>query len=283
MGKKFGNVWVTIIGLILLVYTASRSYEFLAMTFPPDKAVLAFAGLIALDGGIIAWLRTYQSTGIGLAQRAIAASMILIDFVGSALTFIADTLYNTGKVGMTFELASQDMWTIILVVSLIIAANVGASVAFHMLDPESQKKRALSDARAEVDEEAIRLVKNGTAEMAAKIAPQMAASMLDEHSANLKIQVSETRTRTKRLQATAARIDPDYFDPLPAQQAIPEPLPAQTARQTSLPAQTAEALPLKRKVKTPEELEEEELLARQQTPIMVELPANPTPRPNGRH
>lgn len=236
MNKKMGNVWITAIGIILLVYTASRSYEFLAMTLPPEKQILAIAGLVALDGGLVLWLLTYQSTGLGMAQRGIAMLMILIDFLGSFLTFVADTLYNTGKMGITFAMSENDIFSIVLAVSVVIGANVGAATVFHMLDPEAQKKRALSDAKAHIDEEAIRLVQDGAPQLAAKMAPQMAASVLGEHEADLRIKVSEAKSRTRRMQSTANRIDPDAVEVLPAQiEDVPAQIPAKLTKKEEEP------------------------------------------------
>ena len=251
MHKSMKNVYVTAIGLALLIYTGTRTYEFLTMTLPPEKQILAIFGLVALDGGLVLWLLTYQSTGLGMGQRAIAMLMILTDFIGCAVTFISDTAYNTGKAGLTAVMSENDILTIVLAVSAVIAANVGAATAFHMLDPEAQKKRALSDAKAHIDEESIRLIQDGAPQLAAKMAPQMAASVLDEHAANLKIQVSESRTRARRMQATAQRIDPESVEVLPVQQDV---LPAQTRK------------------KPEDELDNTVMLA------------NPTPRPlNGRN
>ena len=70
------------------------------MTLPADKQVLAYFGLAALDGGLLAWLLAYLHGSHGGWQRGIAIMMVLVDFIGAVAMFTLDTIYNTGKAGL---------------------------------------------------------------------------------------------------------------------------------------------------------------------------------------
>lgn len=260
---KFGSILVIVISAALLIYTASRSFNFLAATFPADKVLLAVAGLLALDGGVVGWLAVYLLGGMGTYQRAIALTLIVLDFLGSALTFIADTLNSSGHLGITLQMSQTDVQNIILAVSVLIAVNVAAGIAYHILDPKASRERALSDAQARVEDEALRLINDGIPQLAARMAPQMAQSILDDHENHLKISVSERRANTRKLASNSL-----FDEPNPAQ------LPASPRR---VPAQPE-----------PMDYEEEETRQAEQAEQaervkVLRVPANPTPRPNGRH
>ena len=59
MLKKIGVLFITVLGGALLIYSATRSLDFISLTLPKDRQVLAYFGLAALDGGILAWLLSY--------------------------------------------------------------------------------------------------------------------------------------------------------------------------------------------------------------------------------
>ncbi len=54
MFKKLGQISATVLAGLLLVYSATRSLDFISLTLPADKQILAWFGLAALDGGLIA-------------------------------------------------------------------------------------------------------------------------------------------------------------------------------------------------------------------------------------
>jgi hypothetical protein len=101
MFKKIGVLLMTVLGGALLVYSATRSLDFIELTLPPDRKILAYFGLAALDGGLIAWLLSYLYGSRGGWQRAVSILMVCVDAAGAIAMFTFDTLYNTGKAGMT--------------------------------------------------------------------------------------------------------------------------------------------------------------------------------------
>jgi hypothetical protein len=58
MIKKIGVLLVTLLGGALLVYSASRSLDFIELTLPDDRKILAYFGLAALAGGSLKCLFT---------------------------------------------------------------------------------------------------------------------------------------------------------------------------------------------------------------------------------
>lgn len=211
MKEKIGSMLATAIGLILLGYSSYRSYDFVAMTLPPDRQVVAFFALAALDGGIIAWLLSYLYGSNGGWQRAIAGIMVLIDFLGAVTMFTLDTILNAGEAGLIGTMDPNTLQTAMLALSAVIAINIGATIMHHMLDPEIQRRMAEEEARAEIDAQAMRLIAQNSRQLAAEVAPQVAASWKDD----LKTEYDH------RLKKSRSKALPAQSEELPAQ------LPAQ--------------------------------------------------------
>ena len=175
MFKKIGVLLVTILGGALLVYSATRSLDFISLTLPADKQVLAYFGLAALDGGLVAWLMSYLNGSRGAWQRAISILMVLVDVVGAIAMFTLDTLYNTGKAGMTKAMTPEEMTTAVLGLSGIIALNIIATIAHHITDPEKLREQAEEEAFAKVEDAALKQIAKNADTLAAQLAPVMAA------------------------------------------------------------------------------------------------------------
>ena len=174
MFKKLGSLFVTVLGGLLLVYSATRSLDFISMTLPPDRQILAYFGLAALDGGLLAWIMSYLFGSHGGWQRGISIIMIVIDLVGAVAMFTLDTLFNTGQSGMTTALTSADLQMAVLGLSGIIALNIAATVAHHLTDPEKMKEQAEEEAFGKVDDATIKRISRTADQLAAELAPMMA-------------------------------------------------------------------------------------------------------------
>lgn len=183
MKKAIGSILVTLLGLALLIYSAARSLDFISMTLPPDKQVLAWFGLAALDGGLLFWMLNYLYGAAGGWQRGIALLMVIVDFIGAVAMFTLDTLYNTGQAGMTSTMSQQDIKTSILALSGIIALNVGATVAHHLTDPENRKRQAAEEAQDQIEELTIQKIAESSRRLAGEIAPHLAADWAENTKA----------------------------------------------------------------------------------------------------
>ena len=183
MIKKIGSLMVVLLGLLLLVYSAMRSLDFISMTLPADKKVIAWFGLAALDGGLLAWLLCYLHGSKGGWQRAISLLMIGVDLLGSVAMFTADTLYQTGANGITKALTADEMQNWALVLSGVIALNIAATVAFHIASPEMLKEAAEEEAFAKVEESTLKQIASNAESLAAELAPVLAADWMRQTKA----------------------------------------------------------------------------------------------------
>jgi hypothetical protein len=175
MIKKIGILLVTVLGGALLVYSATRSLDFISLTLPADRQVLAYFGLAALDGGLVAWLLSYLNGSRGAWQRAISILMVCVDVVGAIGMFTMDTLYNAGKNGMTKAMTPEEMTNAILALSGIIALNIIATVAHHITDPDKLREQAEEEAFAKVEDATLKQIAKNADTLAANLAPVMAA------------------------------------------------------------------------------------------------------------
>lgn len=178
MFKSIGALLVTILGGALLVYSATRSLDFISLTLPPDRQVLAYFGLAALDGGLIAWLLSYMYGSHGGWQRAVALLMIIVDLVGCVAMFTLDTLYNTGKEGMTAGLTPDELTTAVLGLSGVIALNIAATVVHHLTEPGMLKMQAEEEAFGKVEAATIKQISSNADQLAAEVSPIVAADWM---------------------------------------------------------------------------------------------------------
>jgi hypothetical protein len=175
MNKYIGIVLVLALGGALLAYSASRSLDLIMMTLPADRQVLAYFGLAALDGGLVAWILAYLYGSTGAIQRAIAMLMIIVDFCGATMMFSLDTLYNSGQAGLVQRLSQDTIYTAIIGLSAVIALNIAATVAHHLTDPDQMRRQAEEEARAMIDDLAIQQIRRNAAQLASQVAPRIAA------------------------------------------------------------------------------------------------------------
>jgi hypothetical protein len=175
MFKKIGILLVTLLGGSLLVYSATRSLDFISLTLPADRQVLAYFGLMALDGGLVSWLLSYLYGSRGGWQRAISILMVCVDVVGAIAMFTLDTLYNTGKAGMTKAMTPEEMTTAVLALSGVIALNILAVIAHHITDVDKLREAAEEEAFAKVEDATLKQISKNADSLAAQLAPIMAA------------------------------------------------------------------------------------------------------------
>jgi hypothetical protein len=173
MTKKIGTIIIYVLGVVLLAYSASRSLNFIKLTLPKDQAGLAYFGLAALDGGLVAWIISYMHGSRGW-QRAISLLMALIDLIGVIAMFTLDTLYNTGAAGLTKAMDANQMQTAVIALSGIIGLNIAAAVAHHITEPEKLREQAEEEAFDKVESATMKQISKNAETLAAQLAPIMA-------------------------------------------------------------------------------------------------------------
>ena len=177
MTKKIAMLSVTVLGVALLIYSASRSISFISNTLPDDRQILAWFGLAALDGGMIAWALVYIYNAYGW-QRPIALIMAVADMGGAFVMFTMDTLYQMGKNDMIKALTQDELRTAALALSFVIAANIAATLAYHLLDPRKRLQAATVEVLENIDDEVIRHLGEHASELAGKIGPTVADDLI---------------------------------------------------------------------------------------------------------
>lgn len=222
MFKKIGMLLVTILGGALLVYSATRSLDFIELTLPEDRKILAYFGFAALDGGLIAWLLSYLYGSRGGWQRAISILMVCVDVVGAIAMFTLDTLYNTGKAGMTKAMTPEEMTSAVLGLSGIIALNIIATVAHHITDPDKLREQAEEEAFSKVEDATLKQISKNADQLAAGLAPIMAADWQAQTQARYMSYVGTGKRPT--IDATAQDVTPSQNILVPLVQPQAKPL-----------------------------------------------------------
>jgi hypothetical protein len=207
MYKKIGVLLMTVLGGALLVYSATRSLDFIELTLPEDRKILAYFGLAALDGGLLAWLASYLYGSRGGWQRAISLIMVCVDVLGAIAMFTFDTLYNTGKAGMTEAMTPEQLTNAVLALSGIIALNIVATIAHHLTDPDKMREQAEEEAFGKVEEATLKQISKNADALAAQLAPTMAADWMNQTRSRYLSYVGTGKLPT--LDATAQDVTPN--------------------------------------------------------------------------
>lgn len=173
MLKRVGAVSVFLLSGLLLVYSASRSLNFIAMTLPPERQVLAWFGLAALDIGLVVWLTAFLYGSHGW-QRPLSAVMVAIDLIGAVSIFSADTWFEAGRAGLIQAMTQDQVQGIVIVLCGIIAANIIGAVAHAILNPEQMRSMAEEDAFDRIESETLKKITEQAEQLAAELAPKIA-------------------------------------------------------------------------------------------------------------
>ena len=180
MKKAISTLLLTVLGLALLIYSAARSLNFIMATLPPDKQILAYFGLAALDGGLLLWLGHFLHGAAGPWQRGTALLMVAVDLVGAVAMFTLDTLYESASAGMTRGLTVDEITTAILALSGVIALNIMAVVFSHIMDPSARKKRSKEEAQDRIEDKALDKISQSAELLAEELSNEIAAGWQQE-------------------------------------------------------------------------------------------------------
>lgn len=175
MKKKLAKFSVLGVGLLLVVYGAVRSYDFISLTVPPDRQWWALAGLAASELGMLAWLVAFLwDEGSSSAQNAIAIGMMVIDFLGSIALSSADMFLVSADRGLILELAPETVNMILIGLAALVAINVGAGLAHLASDPGAARARAQREAFAQIEDEALVKIRENANVLAAELGKAIA-------------------------------------------------------------------------------------------------------------
>ena len=162
-----------VIGGGLLIYAASRSLDFVQSTLPTQDQVLGYFALLATSGGMIGWLLVFLYRADGILQRGTALIMTLIDFLGEAALFTMDTLYRSGENGLVGQMTKDEIRTVILAMSGLIALNIFATLVFELGKMEVLKEIAEGAARDLVLFKALAQIEKDSERVADEMMPEI--------------------------------------------------------------------------------------------------------------
>jgi hypothetical protein len=199
MKQVVGKIFVLALTGALLVYSALRSLDFVQMTLPPDKQVLGFFALAALDGGLIIWLITFLYGSSGSWQRAVCMIMIAVDFLGCVGLFSADTLLRTGESGLTSTLSEQAIFGVLIGLSIVIAMNIGAAVVHTLTDPKVMEAQQREEALGKVRDMTHELNDKRSGQLAGRLAPGLADAEMAELEAEMNNLLEDKKRRTAAI------------------------------------------------------------------------------------
>jgi hypothetical protein len=164
-----------LVALVLLVWTASLTYSFVANALPNLPWYVPLLALIVFDAGMIAWLVVFLHYAEGSGQRAVAIGLTLIDLIGVGLMVIAEILLG----GQTWAVAPERLgeaaiwgiggWTVV---------NVAGVITFHLLSPAARVSMALQGERDAVFDAALSQLRQKRQAHGTALADQLSDEML---------------------------------------------------------------------------------------------------------
>ncbi len=178
--KGVSTVMLYTIGAALLVYAGSRSLDFIQSTLPGNQQIVGFLGLAATSGGMLAWLMLFMFHSQGLGQKVTAGLMTGIDMFGEFGLFTLDTLYRSSQNGMIASLSQDEIRSVILALSALIAINIFSTVAYHLLDSENIRNMREAFVRDQLEAQALKEIEKKGEELARTLAPKLAVQWVKE-------------------------------------------------------------------------------------------------------
>ena len=178
--RGIAKVLFYVIGASLLIYSSSRSLDFISSTLPGNQQVVGFLGLAATSGGMITWLMLFMHHAEGLGQKVTAGLMVAIDMAGEIGLFSADTLYRSAQSGMIAALTEDEVRSVIIALSALIAINIISTVAYHLLDSTNLRNMREAFVRDQLEAKALEEIEKRGGQLAQQLAPQLAAQWIEE-------------------------------------------------------------------------------------------------------
>ena len=180
MNKAIAMIVTLAIGVTLMIYSASRTLALLQLTLPVGQRDMAFLALAAFDGGLVAWVLTFMFGASGAYQRGISALMIIVCLVGVIVGFGADSILGALNGGIVAKSAVDGNFglTVVLATVAIIALNIAAVTAFHVLSPENRRRMQEETFSDHIEAAAFQKSNEAIPQLAAQLAAELTASRM---------------------------------------------------------------------------------------------------------
>ena len=163
------------VALVLLAWTASLTYTFVANALPGMAWYVPLLSLVVFDVGMIAWLFVFLNHAEGSGQRAVAIGLTVVDLVGVGLMVIAEILLGGQSWAVAPEMLGElaiwgiGVWTVV---------NVAGVIGFHLLSPAARISMALQAERDEVFGQALGQLRQKRQQHGKALADQLSDEML---------------------------------------------------------------------------------------------------------
>ncbi len=170
------------VATILVLWTGSLTYTFVATALPRVHWLVPFFALVVFDVGMLAWLKVFLDFAEGGGQRAIALMLCLFDFLGVGLMVLSEILLG----GQTMVTAPENLGEYaIWGIAIWTVANVGAVIAIHLVHPDTRRKMALRTEMDMVFDEALKKLSTKRAAVSGQLSDQLSEGMLTQLTAEL--------------------------------------------------------------------------------------------------
>lgn len=180
MGSKVAHIFLWVLALSLLGFTAFRTYHFLSMTFPPDQNYMAYLGLAAFDGGVLLWFFFATKAATGPWQCGISYTMIFVDLAGVVVCTVADMLLTSQSNGLVMTIPPDVAISALYGVILIIIVNILATIVTHLMNPAHLQHMAEERARARIQARVLENIEKRADDIADDVANQLGEHWQDD-------------------------------------------------------------------------------------------------------
>ncbi len=173
------------VATVLILWTASLTYSFVATALPQTHWLVPLFALVIFDIGMLAWLKVFLDYAQGSGQRALALILSLFDFLGVGLMVLAEILLGgQTMVAPPENLGEYAIWGI----AIWTVVNVGGVLIFHMLQPDARRKMVLQSEMDMVFDEALKKLSTRRAAIGGELSDRLADGMLAQLVAGLALE-----------------------------------------------------------------------------------------------
>ena len=173
------------VATVLILWTASLTYSFVATALPQTHWLVPLFALVIFDIGMLAWLKVFLDYAQGSGQRALALILSLFDFLGVGLMVLAEILLGgQTMVAPPENLGEYAIWGI----AIWTVVNVGGVLIFHMLQPDARRKMILQSEMDMVFDEALKKLSTRRVAIGGELSDRLADGLLAQLVAGLALE-----------------------------------------------------------------------------------------------
>lgn len=175
------------VATVLILWTATLTYSFVATALPQTHWLVPLFALVIFDIGMLAWLKVFLDYAQGSGQRTLALVLSLFDFLGVGLMVLAEILLGGQTlVAPPANLGEYAIWGI----AIWTVVNVGGVLIFGMLQPDARRKMVLQGEMGLVFDEALKKLSTRRAAIGGELSDRLADGLLAQLVAGLALEGS---------------------------------------------------------------------------------------------